>query len=254
MSRPITVLICDWDRNFRLLLSNAIELSPHFTLLGSTSSPESLIEMAKSLSPDLILMDVIYPGIDGLAVVDLLRNSIKQPPTIIVISSFTTGMIQARYLSHGVSYTIAKPCRFQDVLSWARYLLDHNESAPDTETSKYNMQCLFNIVDELLQELRYPPHLRGYACVRSALMLVQQDSDRLFAITKLLYPDVAKELQITPNAVERNIRHGIDRTWKTGNRDSLLRYFGTVAKPPTNSEFLATLSSEINRQQSSAYK
>jgi len=248
LGRPITVMICDWDRNFRVLLSNAVELSPHFTLLGSTASPDSLIESTKTLSPDIVLMDVVFPGIDGLAVVDLLQTCTPDPPIIIVISSFASGIIQKRYLSHGVTYSIVKPCRFQDVLSWAEYLMDHNDRSPQLESSKYNFQCLSNLIDELLQELRFPPHLRGFACIKSALLLVQQDGDRLFAVTKLLYPDVAKQLQITPNAVERNIRHGIERTWKTGSHEALQRFFGTQAKPPTNSEFISVLSAEINRQ------
>lgn len=254
MSRPITTLICDWDRNFRLLLSNAIELSPHYTLLGSTASPDTLIELTKTHSPDLILMDVVFPGIDGLAVVDILQSCCERPPVIIIISSFAAGMIQARYLSHGVSYTIAKPCRFQDVLSWAQYLSENKGDIPENEASKFSYQCLMNTVDELLQELRFPAHLRGYFCARSALILVQQDGDRLFGITKLLYPDVAKDLQITPNAVERNIRHGIERTWKTGDREALQRYFGSFMKTPTNSEFIAVMSAEINKQHSSVLK
>ena len=72
------------------------------------------------------------------------------------------------------------------------------------------------------------------------------------AITKVLYPQVAKTFQTTPSRVERAIRHAIEVAWDRGDLDTLQRFFGyTVSNTkgkPTNSEFIALIADKLQLQ------
>jgi len=76
--------------------------------------------------------------------------------------------------------------------------------------------------------------------------------DVINAITKVLYPQVAKTFQTTPSRVERAIRHAIEVAWDRGDLDTLQRFFGyTVSNTkgkPTNSEFIALIADKLQLQ------
>ena len=75
------------------------------------------------------------------------------------------------------------------------------------------------------------------------------DLEVLNAITKILYPTVAKKNQTTSSRVERAIRHAIEVAWSRGKLDTLEALFGyTVSNgkgKPTNSEFIALVADTI---------
>ena len=104
----------------------------------------------------------------------------------------------------------------------------------------------------IIHEVGVPAHIKGYQYVREAIILAVQDMDVINAVTKVLYPEVARRYNTTPSRVERAVRHAIETAWDRGDLETLQRYFGyTVSNPkgkPTNSEFIAMIADRIRLQ------
>ena len=104
-------------------------------------------------------------------------------------------------------------------------------------------------VTNIIHEIGVPAHIKGYHYLRDAIIMAVEDMDVLNAITKILYPTVAKKNQTTSSRVERAIRHAIEVAWTRGKLETIDEMFGyTVSSgkgKPTNSEFIALLADTI---------
>ena len=104
-------------------------------------------------------------------------------------------------------------------------------------------------VTDMIHEIGIPAHIKGYHYLRDAIIMAVEDMDVLNAITKILYPTVAKKHQTTASRVERAIRHAIEVAWDRGDVDTLNGYFGytihSLRGKPTNSEFIAMIADRL---------
>ena len=166
---------------------------------------------------------------------------------IILLSVFTTDYIAAAAASFGVDYLLLKPVgqknvvdRMEEVLETARNAA--SAAGPDIET----------MVTNVIHEIGVPAHIKGYQYLREAIIIAVNDMDVINAVTKVLYPQVAKTFSTTPSRVERAIRHAIEVAWDRGDLDTLQRFFGyTVSNTkgkPTNSEFIALIADRLQLQ------
>ena len=108
---------------------------------------------------------------------------------------------------------------------------------------------LKNMVTSIIHEIGVPAHIKGYQYLREAIMIAVDDMDVINAVTKVLYPEVARRFSTTPSRVERAIRHAIEVAWDRGDLETLQRFFGyTVSNTkgkPTNSEFIAMIADRL---------
>jgi two-component system response regulator (stage 0 sporulation protein A) len=104
-------------------------------------------------------------------------------------------------------------------------------------------------IHNALLEIGIPTHIKGYQFVVEAITFTVHDMYAVNAITKELYPHVAKVFQSTPSRVERAIRHAVEVAWDRGDLDVFQRYFGNSISPnkgkPTNSEFISRMANEM---------
>ena len=104
-------------------------------------------------------------------------------------------------------------------------------------------------VTEILHQIGVPAHIKGYQFLRDAILLTMTDPEYINAVTKRLYPQIAKQNVTTASRVERAIRHAIEVAWDRGDLDTLQKYFGfTVSNAkgkPTNSEFIAMIADRL---------
>lgn len=105
-------------------------------------------------------------------------------------------------------------------------------------------------VTEVLKNLGIPSHIKGYAYVKKAILLIIEDSEKyISSITKELYPTIAQEFKTTSSRVERAIRHAVDVAWERGNIEIQEKIFGYSVSPgkgkPTNSELLAGIAEYV---------
>ena len=114
------------------------------------------------------------------------------------------------------------------------------------EESTPNLECR---ITSVIHEIGIPAHIKGYSYVREAITLAVQDMEVINAVTKVLYPEVAKRYRTTSSRVERAVRHAIEVAWDRGDLETLQKYFGyTVSNAkgkPTNSEFIAMIADRI---------
>lgn len=117
-----------------------------------------------------------------------------------------------------------------------------------TESGETDKQCEVSNelrVTNLLKEIGVPAHIKGYHYLRYSIIYAMSHKNALDAITKILYPNVAREFETTSSRVERAMRHAIGVAWDRGDIDVFEKYFVYTISPdrgkPTNLEFIATL-------------
>ena len=111
-------------------------------------------------------------------------------------------------------------------------------------------------VTDILHQIGVPAHIKGYHYLRDSILMSIENPEIINAVTKQLYPAVAKKYETTSSRVERAIRHAIEVAWDRGDVDILNSYFGytihTSRGKPTNSEFIAMISDKLRLEMKSA--
>lgn len=190
-------------------------------------------------------MDLLLPGLDGFGVLEQAAKDKVQMKTV-VVSALYRDQIVSQAMSRGVSFFMPKPCELTSLLDQVRRAVNEGEESEDES------QALEREVTAVIHEVGVPAHIKGYQYVREAIVIAVQDMDVINAVTKVLYPEVARRYSTTPSRVERAVRHAIEVAWDRGDLETLQRYFGyTVSNTkgkPTNSEFIAMIADRIRLQ------
>lgn len=209
-----------------------------------------IIDSIKQLNPDVVLMDAFMPRVDALGVLTQLRETpLEKRPVVALMSAVDNPRFEQVLLNAGADYYFLKPFelnvlaqRLSELAGW------QTASEPElTHTSKGN--DLEVTISDVMREIGVPAHIKGYQYLRESIVLTIKDPELMHAVTKLLYPTVAKTNHTTPSRVERAIRHAIEVAWDRGDVDVLSSYFGYTIQnsrgKPTNSEFIAMISDKL---------
>ena len=241
-----TVLLADANEEFRALVRKIIDETEEFTVVGSVGDGAEALRLARQEAPDLLLMDVLLPGLDGFGVLKQLRE-LEKPPKVILISAFCSDSVVSEAVELGANYFMFKPGEENALLDRMRALFGR-----DLPEERHPVE-LKNLVTSVIHEIGVPAHIKGYQYLREAIMIAVDDMDVINAVTKVLYPEVAKRFNTTPSRVERAIRHAIEVAWDRGDLETLQKYFGyTVSNAkgkPTNSEFIAMIADRLVLEQ-----
>ena len=181
-------------------------------------------------------------------------NTVGKHPYFIVITAVGQEKITEDAFDKGANYYIMKPFnnrmlleRIKSIRNLSRNTERKNDDITTDNTLK--TENLESRVTNMLHEIGIPAHIKGYHYLRDAIIMAVNDMDVLNAITKILYPTVAKKYQTTSSRVERAIRHAIEVAWSRGKLDTLDQLFGytvsTGKGKPTNSEFIALIADTI---------
>ena len=231
------ILLADNSEEFRLLLRRTLEETGEFQVIGDTGDGDEAWELIQKAKPDVVVMDMILPGLDGMSLLQRIPKEIK----CIVLSAFCSQNMVQELTRMGAWYFIPKPAHMDS-------LLDRIRQATH-DSSVLSLPTLEAEVTAILHEVGVPAHIKGYQYVREAIILVVQNMDAINAVTKVLYPEVAKRFHTTPSRVERAIRHAIEVAWDRGDLETLQGYFGYTVNSakgkPTNSEFIAMIADRI---------
>ncbi len=257
----LNVAIADDNDRILELLEEVISKDKDLTLVGKASNGEEMYQIIKNKEPDVVLLDLIMPKMDGLSVMERVNEdkNIKKYPNFIVVTAVGQERITEDAFKKGASYYIMKPFHNETVLNRIKHIQNevqnrriHSGNATQTsiQTPKISLE---NRVTDMIHEIGIPAHIKGYHYLRDAILMAIEDMDVLNAITKILYPTVAKRHQTTSSRVERAIRHAIEVAWNRGKLDTLEDLFGytvsTGKGKPTNSEFIALIADTIRLEQ-----
>jgi two-component system response regulator (stage 0 sporulation protein A) len=259
----LNVAIADDNAGMRELLGNIVSKDDELYLIGTAKDGEEACDLIREKEPDVVLLDIVMPKLDGLGVLDKIRQdpSVKNRPSFLMISAVSNERITEDAFAKGADYYIMKPFDHSIILDRIKTVL-RRRSSMDTRriagfdrAELYTMQTLEEDVTEIIHEVGVPAHIKGYQYLREAIIMCVNNMDMLNSITKILYPEIAKKFQTTPSRVERAIRHAIEVAWSRGKMDTLDELFGyTISNgkgKPTNSEFIALITDKIRLQMKS---
>ena len=256
----INVAIVDDNERIVKLLEEILKGDSDIEVVGTADNGIDALDVIRDKKPDVVLLDLIMPKLDGLGVMEKIRldESYKSIPAFIVITAIGQEGVTENAFELGASYYIMKPFDNNMVLTRIKQIRGdlHNTKVFEnhrvsTYESKddYKERYLESDVTNINHEIGVPAHIKGYQYLRDAIMMSVNDSEMLNSITKLLYPSIAKRHKTTPSRVERAIRHAIEVAWSRGKMDTIDELFGyTVSNgkgKPTNSEFVALIADKI---------
>ena len=245
------------------LLSSILEEEDGFVVVGKADNGEDAYQMIMEKGPDLVLLDVIMPKLDGISVLEKVRaaRSGKNMPAVIIVSAAGNETVASAAFRNGASYYILKPFDREILLDKIHLVAEERirtktvsvvrEKPAETYFAKgdYIRQNLEDDVTQLLHEIGIPAHIKGYKYLRDAITISVEEKEMLVSVTKVLYPTIAKKHGTTSSRVERAIRHAIEVAWSRGQLEMIHEIFGYTVNSgkgkPTNSEFIALITDKI---------
>ena len=252
----LNVAVADDNERILDLVGTIIKADRDLELVGTADNGRDLYEIIRQKQPDVVLLDIIMPKMDGLTMMEKVNQdtTLKKRPAFIVLSAVGQERITEDAFNLGASYYILKPFDNEMLLSRIKNVrglpVRRREGGMAAEGRAAQQERNLELdVTNIIHEIGVPAHIKGYQYLRDAIILSVEDMEMLNSITKILYPTIAKKYQTTPSRVERAIRHAIEVAWSRGKMDTIDELFGyTVSNgkgKPTNSEFNALIADKI---------
>ena len=256
----LNVAIADDNERMLRLLGEIVSSDDELQVVGTAKDGEEAYKMIRDKEPDVVLLDIVMPKLDGLGVLEKVNNdsTIKKQPSFVMISAIGQEQITEAAFSRGADYFIMKPFDNEMVLNRIKNIRTMKTASDAKVATAYEKvgnsaeKTLESQVTAIIHEVGVPAHIKGYQYLREAIIMSVNDMDMLNSITKVLYPGIAKKYDTTPSRVERAIRHAIEVAWSRGKMDTIDEMFGyTISNgkgKPTNSEFIALITDRIRLQ------
>ncbi|WP_100404744.1 sporulation transcription factor Spo0A [Bacillus solitudinis] len=259
--QTVKVCIADDNRELVNLLNEYISTQEDMVVEGVAYNGQECLKLVEEKQPDVLILDIIMPHLDGLAVLERMGQlNLTKKPSIIMLTAFGQEDVTKRAVDLGASYYVLKPFDMEILITNIREIGGQKQNFVQKSASSLilnnqsfrqenNVINLDASITSIIHEIGVPAHIKGYMYLREAITMVYNDIELLGSITKVLYPDIAKKFKTTASRVERAIRHAIEVAWSRGNIDSIASLFGytvshTKAKP-TNSEFIAMVADKL---------
>ena len=256
----IHVAIADDNERTRHNLNDLVSAQKDMKIVGSAQDGETAITMIRQTHPDVVLLDMIMPKMDGLEVLEEIQKDreIEKKPAFIILTAMGQELITREAGNLGANYAILKPHDQNVLIKKIRQVKEGKLSKEERKNfimiegrqqdKDYEYQ-LEVIVTNIIHEIGVPAHIKGYHYLRDSIIMAVTDMDILNSITKQLYPTIAKMHHTTSSRVERAIRHAIEVAWNRGKMDTINELFGYTIQAgkgkPTNSEFIALIADKI---------
>ncbi|MBC6003920.1 MAG: sporulation transcription factor Spo0A [Paeniclostridium sordellii] len=267
MNEKIKIVLADDNRDFCQVLKEYLSNEDDIEILGIAKDGIEALDLVSRTQPDVLVLDVIMPHLDGLGVIEKLNSmNLDKMPKIIVLSAVGQDKITQSAINLGADYYIVKPFDFVIFINRIRGLVSNKNTVVESK-SRGNMDIKMTKTDfvknvgnieteitNIIHEIGVPAHIKGYLYLREAIKMVIDNVELLGAVTKELYPSIAKKFNTTPSRVERAIRHAIEVAWSRGKVDTINQLFGYTVHntkgKPTNSEFIAMIADKLRLEHS----
>lgn len=252
----IKVAVADDNRELVRTMLIYFENHPEIEVVGTAANGKLCLNMLEETQPDVLLLDIIMPHLDGIGVLEELQaNGSAGDMNIIMLTAFGQDEIMKQAADLGASYFILKPFEFDRLVHQilqmknGRQLKSSSHAAEPGKQQTLSKKAIDTAITAIIKEIGVPAHIKGYAFLREAITMVYHDVDLLGSVTKVLYPEIAEKFNTTPSRVERAIRHAIEVAWNRGNYEVISKMFGYTVhhmkSKPTNSEFIAMVSDRL---------
>ena len=259
MSEKIKIFIADDNAEFISTLVTYLDSQEDMEVIDTARDGLEAIEKIVKHKPDIAILDVIMPQMDGLGILESLHEKLETFPICIMLSAVGQDKVTSRAISLGAQYYVVKPFEMEVLVKRIRELVKNQPIETITpklkelknnyikiESTKLNLEAK---VTNIIHDVGVPAHIKGYQYLRDGIIMAVQDVEVINQVTKQLYPDLAKKYKTTPSRVERAIRHAIEVAWNRGQVESMDNIFGYTVNSnrgkPTNSEFIAMIADKL---------
>lgn len=248
----IKVAIADDNREFAAIMQEFLTQQEDFELVGIAYNGEQILTIIQEAKPDVVILDIIMPHLDGIGVLERVNTFTGKRPKIIMLTAFGQESITQRVVELGADYYVLKPFNMEVLASRIRQLASTITLQRPVVAQAIKARPVDVEVTNIIREIGIPAHIKGYQYLRDAIMMIIGEIELLGAVTKVLYPMIAQKYSTTPSRVERAIRHAIEVAWSRGNMEMINRIFGYTIKlekgKPTNSEFMAMIADKLRME------
>ena len=268
MNKKISIVIADDNLEFSKMLSDYLNLQEGMEVLGVAHDGVEAVDLITEHKPDVAILDVIMPKLDGLGVLEKINESnLSKQPISMILSAVGQEKITQRAIMLGAQYYFIKPFelsviaqRIKEIKNFAYINLGNDNEVRENRSqyiTKGNKEKNLEVeITNLIHDIGVPAHIKGYQYLRDAITLVVNNMDVINQITKTLYPTIADKYGTTPSRVERAIRHAIEVAWSRGQVETMDAIFGytvnSIKGKPTNSEFIAMIADKLRLELRSA--
>jgi two-component system response regulator (stage 0 sporulation protein A) len=263
----ISVLIADDNKDFCEIISEYLGRQPDIEVIGVANDGNEALDIIFNSNPDVVILDIIMPQIDGLGVLERVMNSnMDSPPKVIMLSAIGQDKITQRAIAMGADYYVVKPFDMEVLVKRIREITSDQNGYDDMIDKPLEVPLLQHLapkrspiesdITEILHEVGVPAHIKGYHYLREGIVMVYNNMELLGGITKDIYPGIAVKFNTTGSRVERAIRHAIEVAWNRGRVDTINKLFGYTVHDdkgkPTNGEFIAMIADKLKLSSKSA--
>ncbi|MDF2927832.1 sporulation transcription factor Spo0A [Anaerospora sp.] len=253
LKERIKVAFADDNKEFSEIMNEYLSQQPDIEVVGVAYNGEQIISIIDEKKPDVVILDIIMPHLDGIGVLERINTTGGKRPKIIMLTAFGQETITQRVVELGADYYVLKPFNMEVLVSRIRQLAGMiTTQRPQVTAQAIKAKSVDVEVTNIIREIGIPAHIKGYQYLRDAIMMIISEIELLGAVTKVLYPMIAEKYSTTPSRVERAIRHAIEVAWNRGNIDMINRLFGYTVKlekgKPTNSEFMAMIADRLRME------
>ncbi|MEG0073141.1 MAG: sporulation transcription factor Spo0A [Clostridia bacterium] len=256
----LKIMIVDDNKDFLSITKSIFEKEDDLEVVATLTDPLEVAGKIEELQPDMMLLDLMMPGKEGLEVLkETFASNVKKKPQVIIMSGLGQDAITQKAIELGACHYIVKPFEFATLVSRVRMFGESNNLNQLSENTNvtYAVRATKRVVEtlemrvtDLIHEVGVPAHIRGYRYVREGIMLAVENKDYIDSITKMLYPELALRFDTTPSRIERAIRHAIEVAWSRGSVEVQNKIFGYTINSnkgkPTNAEFVAKISDRLS--------
>ena len=255
------ILIADCNADLRKSIAENFKKEKNFEVVGESSDGYQTLELVKKLSPDVLVMDVVLPSLDGFALIETILNTneVMKKPKIVITSSLAHEGFINKAMQLGVSYFMIKPVNECVLTDRVKEICTANSKPVSTVIStnstienasgKYKAKLVEEKITNIFITVGIPAHIKGYQFLREAIKLAIENPEIINSITKQLYPAIAEKFETSASKVERAIRHAIEVAWNRGKIENINSIFGLRVynsnEKPTNGEFIALVADKM---------
>ncbi len=271
--KKLKVLVADNQVVVRQQLLQELRKDEYIEIVGAVDNGKDAYEIFEREEPNIVIFDLLLPIYDGYVLLDKMNeHGIHNNQKLVMTTPLTNNMPVSEAFNQGVDYVLTKPYDARAISVQLRMIHDKMNQAAVYENvmagnsarkiRNTNIDRIYNssefdriyqkldeIISNRLNEIGIPVRLKGYNFIITAVKEVLGNDGKLEAVTKVLYPDVARKHGSTPQRVEKAIRHAIEVAWMIDENNPIHKEFkyimGAGKDRPTNSEFIAKLTQDV---------
>ena len=235
----LKVAIADDNDMMLKMLDDIVESDEDLNVIGMAKDGEEAYELIRDKQPDVVLLDVIMPKVDGLGVLHRVREdaAIKKTPCFIMVSAAGGEQVTEDAFALGADYYIMKPFDKNAVLSHIKRTgmgrADREKTGQTLEKEIPYELALEADVTNMIHEIGVPAHIKGYQYLRDAIIMSVMDMDMLNSITKVRKSTTQPPAEWSGPPATPSKWPGAEARWIRSTSCSAIRSITERANPPT---------------------